>query len=581
MTSANLTPAPDALSAESCKFLSQLMREYGVKKRTEWTNYNKTTGQTGYVLDLPNLTSAPADIFRRVFEHNKTCEGRPIRVVPVAGWKERSPLPNWMNSLLGIAFKRFRNIRWLREFSQSFSLSTLTTAKDADVILRVQRAAQKMELIQIDGRDCITVTPGVRITDADKFLSDRGFALPPNMPTLHVGSIVGTAANGCYGPARDHGSMTTNIAEMKMVTPLGKQLTLSEAENADLFYALKDFHMGAAGFVSELTLKNIEPNFLMQRQDVVCHDIAELRDILETNPMEEHEHFLAMYIPVGINDGDDHAPRIRTTTFDRVTDPDAQITKKNYRSDSKEYKKYLRAELGEPFIDIVVDCEKLQKAFPSVLNLAARTTYGKEKTSEAVGWAADIAHVFSSYTDSPIHDVNWLIQTDSPADAQALLADLLELVEQKLKRFASDERHPLFNAFSRYLKGVHYEDGANHGPAPTAVEHAGQGVLSFELLTYTALASTPEFKELQEAVIEHLHANGHKYNWHPGKHFPESIHSVKELFDPDIRKRGLDTFRAAIAELHGGSDNLAYSPLLPPEKRAFLYGENSQGSVNG
>lgn len=547
----------------SSKFLSELMKDYPEAKIKEWRNNNSTLHQRACIIDVEDLSQI-SQIVQRVFQHNQTTEGYPIVVVPVAGWDSKKTAKKHGFSCLSA---EARNQRMVEEYAQSFSLSSWTTAKNADIILRISKKAQILEVFKNEEGYYLHVSAGVRITDADQYLLERGLALPPNMPTLHVASLVGASANGCYGPAGYYGPMTTNIVEMEVIDPMGTPLTLSATANPELFNVLRDCHMGSGFIVTDITLKNIEPKFMMKRHNILLKDAEAFKIAMHEKNRVEEEHFVAMYIPVDIHAKGDHDSRIRVTTIGRTSEVPTHATQTREHKELTDYLNLMETETGEPLIDLIVRTPELRQFFPFVLKAATSKTYGKEKETTEIDWSASILHIFRTYTDLPLCDINWLIQVESPEDARNLLVALIELTEHRLKELASHNEYPLFNAFSRYLKGIYYPEGEG-GVAATATDKASQSILSFELLTYSALEGTPSFKSLVIDVVNLLTERGYKFKYHPGKTWPEHVSTLSQLFNDTIGAKRLENFQAAITHLHDG--NTEASPFLTPQKRAFI-----------
>jgi len=555
--------------------LHRLAIETGDGKRSDWHNNNSTVAQRAYVIDLTDLQDPPAQIFQTLFKYNQQSQKPPLVAVPVAGWKTEED--GKAESCSCVSTSR-RKERLVEVYAQSFTLSPMNSAKSADLILRIAKATQIMEVFKTEEDIFFRVSAGVRITDADAYLQKKGFALPPNMPTLHVASLVGAAANGCYGPARDYGPMTTNIVEMKVIDALGQPMTLSEKENTKIFRVLRDCHLGAGFYVSEITLKNIEPKFRMQRHHVQYLDVAEVKkEMLSENRLKE-EHFVAMFIPVDILSTGEHNPRLRITTMNRTDKSPTKETKCRNLQDLSDYISLITTETGEPLIDSIVHHKDLRQFFPLVLKAAAEETWGNKKETFEIGWSANILHLLRTYTELPICDINWLIQVGSANEARDVLVELLEMTEKLLQDFAEKDQYPLLNAFSRYLKGIYYHEGEG-GVTPTAIDKQDQSILSFEYITFTPLVDTMAFKTLVNGVIKFLKDKGLKFHYHPGKNWPEQVSTLPQIFADKVDKKKLRNFKDAIYLLHGGKDKIAFSPFLTPQKKEFIGFSSTTGKL--
>lgn len=555
-----------AIDTDRNLFIKNLVEKHGIKEKQLWQNNNGTVSHQAYIIDVKNLNQVD-DIISKIWNFNKNNPKQPPLVaVPVAGWA--APAPN----AISILTDKGKKEALVHEYAKSFSLSPFTTGKNADVILRTSQEAQKVLVFENDkGERFITITSGCRITDIEQELAKRKLALRPHMTTLHVASWVGAASNGCYGPGKDYMSMTTDIVEMKVVTPTGKLLTLSAKENPQLFSVMRDCHLGAAFAVKELTIKGIEPDFLMKRTDLLLKDVTRFKDAMMFKDLLNKQHFIMHYIPVGMCNTEDHFPRFRISTFERTLEAPTEATKSltQEQQDNTDWENLVQTSLGEPLINGIVGSKDLQKYFDIVLELAARKTFGDKPEKVEIGPSAQTIHLLKTYTESPITDINWLIQVADVKTAQDLLVKLMSMIEEKLKIYAKDDKYPLLTIYARFLKGIYYPTGEG-GIAPTAVDKEDESILSFELLSYPELQKTEAFKEIQNAVIKLLQDNQFKFKYHPGKTWPDNLTSLTQIFTDTIDKQKLANFQDAVIKLHEGKENISRSPFLTSQKKYFI-----------
>lgn len=546
---------------ERRNFLKNLMEKHGVKEKQRWQNNNGTVSQRAYIIDVKELTEIQK-IISALWDFNiNHPEERPLVAVPVAGWEA----PDF-----GILASVFEKESLVREYAQSFSLSSFTTGKNADVIIRISKEAQKMDVFKNEQGECfLRITPGCRITDIEQELAIRKLALKPHMTTLHVASWVGAASNGCYGPGKNYTSMTTDIVEMKVIAPSGKAYTLSDKENQKWFYLFRDCHMGAAFIVKELTIKNIEPDFLLKRTDLLLKDFEHFNDAMDFKDLLNKEHFIMHFIPVGMN-CKDHFPQFRISTFERTIELPTQTTKTldQKQQDNTDWENLSVTSLGEPLIDGIVGSKRLQKYFDVILDLAARKTFGDKLERIEIGPSAQTIHLLKTYTQSKITDINWLIQVPDVHTADKLLKKLMLMITEKLTFYAKEEKYPILTVYARFLKGISYPQGEG-GVAATAVDNEGDLILSFELLSYPELQKTDAFKDIQMQVIKMLE-NQYKFKYHPGKTWPDNLTSLTEIFTDKIDMQRLNNFQNGVIELVGGKENLCHSTLLTPQKKHFI-----------
>lgn len=542
------------------EFLKTLMGTYGIKEKQLWENNNGTLSQEAYIIDVRDMREV-AGIISKLSTFNKTSNQPPLIAVPVAGWAAPDPTISFIS-------EETRDEHLVAEYAKSFSLSPFTTGKNADVIIRISKEAQKVHVFDRNGKKFLQITPGCRITDIERELARHNLALRPHMTTLHVASWVGAAANGCYGPGKNYTSMTTDIIEMKVITPFGEELTLSATEKSNLFYILRDCHMGAGFIVTELIIENIEADFLLQRTDRLLENVEEFSKVMQDKKLLEKEHFIMHYMPAGMNHKKGHHfPRFRVSTFKRTSKTPTEISQA--KQDLSDYKDLELTSFSEPFIKDVVNSKLLQPFFDIVLEAAARKTFGHAKKQVQIGPSAQTIHILKTYTESPLIDVNWLIQVRDAHVAQDILVKLMTKVEEKLKSCAKSHEFPVLTIYARYLKGIYYTEGKG-GVAATAVDQPDYSILSFELLTYPPLQKKEGFKEIQNDVIRLLEENHLKFKYHPGKTWPDNLTSLTQLFTDSIDVKKLHNYQEAIIALHGGLQNIPFSPFLTPQKKEFI-----------
>lgn len=542
------------------EFLRKLAKDYGVEKKQKWVNNNSTLVQRAYVIDCKDLERDPADIISRIYEYNRGSGRAPVLCIPVSGWN-----PDKKASALTV------------EYAQSFSLSNMTTTGSlpVDFILRAAGDTHKIEVFKLEGEKYVPmpikqitsdgkyfarITAGVRITDADTELFEKyGLAFFPNNTTLHPAALSGILMNGCYGPDGKDGPISTKTVEMRVTDIFGNLITLSATENADLFRVLRDCSMGTCFYLRDFMVE-VERKFPMKQHNVVYKDVAELTKAMKIENPINQDHFIAMYFP--IENG------LRITTFARTNEkPVHEISQ-----DEKNFDDCLSlmvTETGEPLIELLANSTTLRPYFPLVLKSAALKTYGFEKESTRIDWSARALHIFGTYTDLPIYDINWLIQVEDLEDAGQIMVDLLTLTEKLLKEEGVQQHFPILNAFVRYTKGVADPIGEK-GSAPTMVDKESQGIIAFEFVTYTSLSKTDAFKRVVNEVIGYLKTNDRKFTYHYPKHMPDNITSLTQLRTDDLGKKRLLNTQKAVFDMHGGKDNIQYSPFLTPEKKKFI-----------
>ncbi len=542
------------------EFLEGLLPQYGGEK-TGWKNYNGNLEEPdAWVLDFQNLDQDPQEVISAIWKYNRKHVEKVI-AVPVAGYD--TPEAHWYDLFLGVFCSKARKRRTEDEFAESFSLSRFTTAINADIAFRVSKAAQFMHIVDDDDERYLEVSPGVTVDKAEKFLDKRGLAFRPRMTTLHKASLAGIMANGCYGPS--DAPCTEDIKELTVVKPNGKTIVLSATKNPKRFSVLRDAHLGASFFVTKIKIP-VVPQFTLERRNILYQDVADLAEGLRVNDWMVSGHYMAMFIPVDMDEKEGHRlPRIRVTTLKQTSKKHSKCRK---YSDVSDYFSLFRNEAGEPIIDLVTKTNQLRQYTPWLLKFAAISTYGFAGDVIECGKSHVMYHPLRAYTDS-IFNINWLIQVQDLEEARELHIELFGRIEEELKELDNKGVHPILNLFARLQGGVHFSKGEG-GVAPTAKEEENQYIFSFEFVTFMPLAKTEAVQDLIQMVEGYLEERGNKYVYHYPKHMPEHIDSLTQMLTDDIGRQRLENFQQAIIKMHGGKKNLKHSMFLTPQKRRFI-----------
>lgn len=109
----------------------------------------------------------------------------------------------------------------------------------------------------------VTFGAGTLLSQVGEPLWDEGFGLI-NMPDINTQSIAGALATSTHGTGHKLGSLSSDMASIKMITADGSVVTCSANNNADLFYAAGN-NLGALGVISEAAFQvrdrfNLEEN---------------------------------------------------------------------------------------------------------------------------------------------------------------------------------------------------------------------------------------------------------------------------------------------------------------------------------
>ncbi|KAI8907755.1 hypothetical protein DFJ77DRAFT_177307 [Powellomyces hirtus] len=137
--------------------------------------------------------------------------------------------------------------------SGGHSYEGLSSLNDALVI-----DLSRMSTVQFpsDGSNTVVASPGIRLGNLYTALYDRdpSWSFPAGVcPTVGLGGHV--AAGGYGAIVRKHGLAADNVVAATVVLADGSIVKASEAENRDLFFAIRGGGGGSYGIVVDMTLK--------------------------------------------------------------------------------------------------------------------------------------------------------------------------------------------------------------------------------------------------------------------------------------------------------------------------------------
>ncbi|MBF9128915.1 FAD-binding protein [Plantactinospora sp. S1510] len=170
------------------------------------------------------------------------------------------------NALRALVDRARRTSTKLRPVGSGHSSSPLVRTEDVLVSLTgLTRTMRRHE----DPR-LATVSAGVPLGELGEALYEAGLAMD-NLGDVDVQSIAGATATGTHGTGLRFGSLSTQVAGVRMVTGTGELLDICAERNADLLPAAR-LSLGALGVVTRMTLR-LNPTYHLRRRSW-CSSIA-------------------------------------------------------------------------------------------------------------------------------------------------------------------------------------------------------------------------------------------------------------------------------------------------------------------
>lgn len=144
------------------------------------------------------------------------------------------------------------------------------------------------------GEKAVRVQAGIRLRDLNAWLGEHGLALPV-LGSTDAQSLGGLIATDLHGTGKDHGFLSEQVLELRIVDAMGRATTASPWQDQELFSAAIG-GLGTCGVVTEVVLRCV-PAFRLEKQLWIVH-----RQWLEQNldeVLREHDH-VSLYILAGV-----------------------------------------------------------------------------------------------------------------------------------------------------------------------------------------------------------------------------------------------------------------------------------------
>ncbi|MEU1301679.1 D-arabinono-1,4-lactone oxidase [Streptomyces shenzhenensis] len=259
------------------------------------------------------------------------------------------------------------------------------------------------------------VSGHMRLSEVGPALWEHGFALA-NQGDVDVQTLAGALATGTKGSGPRHGTMSSRVRGMGLITGTGEQVTVTEADPGLLHAA--QVSLGLLGVVTHVDL-SVVPRYRL-REDNAVMSVDELLDAWDESK-DAYHHFSFWWMPTSSSSEiyglppvpADHA-YVKMLTTEPAEDGSAVTGGSGGRS-GPAYLIYPDTELGDPFYELeyVVDAADDKEAFLQLRDLMQRG-FPEETTPLQVRWQArDEAYLSPQYRrDSVSLSVSGMPGTD-------------------------------------------------------------------------------------------------------------------------------------------------------------------------
>lgn len=240
----------------------------------------------------------------------------------------------------------------IRFVGSSHSFSPLVPTPDMLVSLAALRG-----VISVDAQTGeASIWAGTRLAQIGEPLWERGRGLI-NQPDIDSQALAGAIATSTHGTGATLGSMSSDVARIRLVTANGEVLECSRDQNVDLFNAART-SFGALGAVSQIVMRTREAYKLRERTWMMpLHEglerAAQLRD--------QHRHFEMYALP--------HGDYIQGITLDETDAPDSPADAVN--NSEAEFRKAAKIIDALPFLRSLI------------INFAAGSVDPEERTGRS------------------------------------------------------------------------------------------------------------------------------------------------------------------------------------------------------
>jgi FAD-linked oxidoreductase len=191
-------------------------------------------------------------------------DGRPV--LPWSNWSgnQRSQpsqrsVPSSEQQLILLIKESKQSIRCV---GAGHSFSPLVPTDETLISLARLRGIKSVDQINKQA----TFGAGTLLGQTGEPLWQEGLALQ-NMPDIDTQSLAGAIATSTHGTGSTYGSLSSDVAALRMITSSGEVLNCSATENSQIYHAARN-NLGSLGVVTEVTL-NLRDTFKVQEKQSI------------------------------------------------------------------------------------------------------------------------------------------------------------------------------------------------------------------------------------------------------------------------------------------------------------------------
>jgi FAD-linked oxidoreductase len=157
--------------------------------------------------------------------------------------------PTTLDEIIAVVKEARAARKHIRAVGSGHSFTPLVSTNESLISLDNYAGVESIEA----DKNLVTVRGGTKIKQLGELLYGLGLA-QENLGDIDVQSIAGAISTGTHGSGIKFGSISTQVAALKLVTGTGEVIECSETQNREIFKAAQ-VSLGALGVIVSVTLR--------------------------------------------------------------------------------------------------------------------------------------------------------------------------------------------------------------------------------------------------------------------------------------------------------------------------------------